>query len=194
MIVLITMTTLVTACESKKGGNGAAATASATAKAAGSASAAASAAKKAPAVVKLGDKATFDDSEWQIVEAKDGGKELKMGAGWKGGPPPVIKTEGKYVLVTFKVKNRGKTEAPKQSDELPKIVDSEGREFKRVDDDVYRFPSGSKVIDYDAITAGMTNTFVAAYEVPEDAKDLKLKAFPLAAPSGKKFTLMALGM
>ncbi len=188
-ITLILAVGLLASCDDKKKEPAPTSTAKAT-----SSATATSSAKRAPKKdYKTGDKVEFDDATWVVVSAKDAGKELPEGEGWKKGMIGTAKTDGRFILVKVKVTNKGKAEAPKLDFSHPKIVDDQSREFGRYKNDWERFPPDSKMLEKDAIPVGMTREFPMAFEVPADAKGLKLKVMSLQAP-GKNTELVALNL
>lgn len=138
-------------------------------------------------VAKLNDKVEFDDSAWIVTEAKDLGKELKA-------PNSFVKpkkTEGHFVLVKFKITNKGKKEA--NILEHPKVVDSKSREFGNFDEQMMYLPEDMKSIFLESLQPDVTKSFAAIYELPEDAKGLKFQAKELELFGSKK-ALIDLGI
>jgi hypothetical protein len=121
--------------------------------------------------VKVNEALVFKDSTWVVVEAKDVGKVLK---------PTVpgeeeLKADGRFILVRFKVTNTGKKVVWAGGD--PDLVDDRERTFGTLVEQKPYLPRGAKTLeDEDQIPAGITREFHALYEVPLDAKGLRLKA------------------
>ncbi len=112
----------------------------------------------------------FDDSEWVIVEARDAGKELRSNSEFTD---EVKKSEGRFILVHYKVTNLGKKEEM-LLDRL-KIVDSMGREFGPIDMESFYVPAHAKTIGLDALQPSLQREYWTAVEVAADAQRLKLQ-------------------
>jgi hypothetical protein len=126
-------------------------------------------------VHKIGDKITFDDSEWMVVSAKLLGKEAQSNNQFQKNAV----TDGKFVLVSFKVKNL--TNKEDRILDAPKLIDSKGREFKDYDGQMFYIPENAKTLVMDALPSNITKQFYALYEVAQDSKELKFQARPLSA-------------
>lgn len=135
---------------------------------------------------KIGDEITFKDSKWTVVTAKDHGTQIRPNNQFL----QPAKTEGRFILVHFKVTN-----LTNQEDRIlntPKLIDSKGREFKDYDQQSMYIPEGAKTLTVEALPAGMTKEFWALYEVPADATDLKFQARALSAFGDKKMVDLGL--
>jgi hypothetical protein len=150
------------------------------------------AAPAAPAAVapaaqasKIGDTIKFDDSEWSVIEAKDKGKTLKSNNQFEEN----AKSDGKFVLVHFKVKNT--TNKEDRIMDGPKVVDSQGREFKNYDNEAFFIPNNTKTLGLEALPSSISKDFWAVYEVAPDSKGMSFEARALSAMGDKK--LVALG-
>lgn len=139
------------------------------------------------AVAKVGDKVEFEDSAWVVTEVKDIGKELKASNSFV----KPKKTEGRFVMVKFKVTNKGKKEANVL--EHPKVMDAKGREFGNFDQQMMYLPDDLKTMILESLQPDITKTFAAIYELPEDAKSLKFQAKELELFGSKK-ALIDLGL
>jgi len=120
----------------------------------------------------------FNDSTWVVVEAKDLGKVLK--ATEPGDEDR--KADGRFILVRFKISNTGKQVVLLGDD--PPLIDDRDRTFETLGDRQKQYlPKGAKTLgeqDSDQIPAGITREFHAIYEVPTDARGLRLKAASFA--------------
>jgi hypothetical protein len=128
--------------------------------------------------VKVNESLIFNDSTWVVVEAKDVGKVLKPTEAGE----EELKADGRFIHVRFKVTNTGKKVVFLGDD--PELVDDKEREFTTLGDNQKAYlPKGAKTlgeVDSDQIPAGITREFHALYEVPADAKGLRLKAASFA--------------
>lgn len=131
--------------------------------------------KKPP--VKIGDKIDFDDASWVVTEVKDMGKKLEA---------RFIKpatTEGRFVMVKFKLTNLAKKEV--RMGEPPKIVDGAGREFGNFNRQAGYLPR-ELGRSFEALQPDVTKEFGAIYELPADATKLELVVTQLAWPRTAK--------
>lgn len=125
-------------------------------------------------VAKLGETIGFDDSDWVVTEAKVVGQELKSGNQFIESE----KTDGKFILVKFKVTNKTKEEQRILS--RPKVKDAQGREFGAFDK-AYFFLQREKLdsVALKALPASMPKQYGAIYEVPADASGLQFQAIAI---------------
>lgn len=119
---------------------------------------------------KIGNMIKFDDSQWVVVGARNDGGTLRSNNMFQKD----AKTEGKFIMVRFKVKNL--TDKEDRIFDTPRLIDSSGREFREYDDQAFYIPDGAETLEMEALPAGMTKEFYAVYEVPADAKGLKFQA------------------
>ncbi|MCD4756076.1 DUF4352 domain-containing protein [bacterium] len=117
---------------------------------------------------QIGEVIVVDDVQWIVTEAKDLGSTLKSSYGAYG--DDCVANSGTFIKVTIKIKNNSK-EMVSVSDLY--LYDSEEREFI-TSSDVYSCIEDELFI-FDNINPGIEKTFVAVYEVPDDATDLKIK-------------------
>jgi len=123
----------------------------------------------------IGDVVKFDDSKWIVVAAKDNGSILKSNNMFQ----KEASTDGKFITVRFKVKNLTKTED--RIMDTPKLIDSQGREFKEYDSQSFYIPEGAKTLTLEALPPSMYKEFYAVYEVPSDAVGFRFQARALSA-------------
>lgn len=143
-------------------------------------------AKAEAAAAKLGETITFDDSTWVVVSAKDAGQTLKSNNSFQ----KPAKTDGKYIMVNFKITNR--TSKEERLLDGPKVVDAQGREFKHIDMEQFYVPKDAKTLMMEAIPAGMTREFWGVFEVPSDATQLKFQVRSLGLLSTKRLVELAI--
>jgi hypothetical protein len=135
---------------------------------------------------KIGEEVAFKDSKWTVLEAKDMGTTLKSNNRFHKDTT----TEGRFVQVHFKVLNT--TGKEDRLMDLPKVIDSQQREFKEIDHESFYLPEGAKAMAIEALPPSISKEFYAIYEVPADAKGLKFEARSLSAFGDK--TLVDLGL
>jgi hypothetical protein len=128
---------------------------------------------KAVGTVKVNEELVFNDSTWVVLEARDLGKVLKS----TDPDEQDKKADGRFILVRYKVTNTGKKTVWLGDD--PPLLDDKERQFETLGDaQAHYLPKGAKTLgeaDSDQIPAGITREFHAIYEVPTDARGLRLK-------------------
>jgi len=130
---------------------------------------------------KINDIVKFDDSEWVVLEAKKLGKRIKSNNMFQEDAT----TEGYFIRVKYSVKNLQNKEDTIL--EGPKLVDSEGREYREFDEQAFYIPKNTKTIMGETLTSGLSKKFYSVFEVPEDAKDFKFQARSLDILSKKAY-------
>lgn len=120
-------------------------------------------------VGKMGKPFMIDDAEWLVIEAKDLGKSVKPTAEYE---EKVAKTEGRFVQVKYKVTNKGKQ--PGHVFEV-KLTDSQDRVFGPWDKQLAYLPKDADDHFLDEVQPSMAHTYVQIFELPADAKGLKLR-------------------
>ena len=141
--------------------------------------------EEAKGTAEMGETVTFDDSEWVVLEARDAGATLKSNNQFQED----AKTDGKFVIVKFKVKNKGKKE-----DQLflkLELLDDDGREFRQRDEAAFYVPKGAKTIGLEALPPSMAKEFWTVFEIPADSKGLRFRTRSLASNDDTK--LVSLG-
>jgi hypothetical protein len=135
---------------------------------------------------KLNEAIAVKDVSWTVVSAQDLGSTIKSKYSSFG--EDCKANSGKFIKVTLKVKNNYK-EIKTLTD--VDLLDDQKREFKTstdtfgcIDGDLYILAN---------INPGIEKTFIAVYEVPNDAKGLKLKLGDLDFFS-KEFKYVTLGL
>jgi Domain of unknown function (DUF4352) len=121
---------------------------------------------------KIGATVTHGDSTWKVTKAKDKGATMTCG------PFGAKKTSGRFIWVEFEVKNT--TKKQESVLELPKLVDSQDREFKQWNETMMCIGKDKKTMSLEQLPAGMDKKFVAVFEVPNDAKKLRFMTRELA--------------
>lgn len=119
-------------------------------------------------IFQLGETVTVDDIEWVLVDAENIGNRMKSQLGEYG--EDCVAKSGEFIQLTLKAKNNRKEMATLSNLYL---YDSEGREFVTSSDVIFCVEDDMWLIDN--INPGIERTFLAVYEVPEDASGFKLK-------------------
>jgi hypothetical protein len=118
---------------------------------------------------KLDEKLVFNDSTWVVLAAKDLGKSLKPADPADGDRT----TDGRFLLVRYRVSNTSKQELLLGNP--PVLQDERDRTFGTLSEQERYLPKEAGVDESsDRIPVGMAREFRALYEVPADAKGLRL--------------------
>lgn len=130
------------------------------------------------------------DIRWKLIEVKDYGNTLKSS---KSKYPDWYKDKtslGKFIMITMEVENLG-TEMKSVSN--LKIIDDKGREFISASDVSAWIPEEKELFLLSNLNPNMPQEFTDIYEVPTDAKGLKIKVGDLSF-WGTKEALIDLGI
>lgn len=136
------------------------------------------------AKAKVGEKVTFDDSEWTVTSARNLGGTLTHEFFDNK------QSEGNFIKVEFTVKNT--TNEEDSIADSPVLIDDQGRKFSMGEELVMFIPGDAKTITLEALPPGLSKKFQAIYEVPDDAKGLAFRARELGFSPDYK--LIDLGM
>jgi hypothetical protein len=142
---------------------------------------------KKGAAAKIGDDVSFKDSKWVVLDAQDKGNSLKSHNSFQKDAT----TSGKFILVHFKVTNLSNKE--ERIINTPKLIDSQGREFKDFDKQTFYIPKGTEAMGLKALPASIEKEFYAVYEVPADATGLRFQARDLKSTFSPDYKLVDLG-
>jgi hypothetical protein len=137
-------------------------------------------------VAKVGEEVDFKDSRWIVLDVESRGTIIQPNRLLE----KPITTEGKYIQVHFKVTNT--TNKEDRILDLPKLFDSQGREFRQIDRQAIYVPRGTNAMGLEALPAGVVKEFYGIYEVPTEARGLKFQARALSAFGNK--ALVDLGL
>ena len=124
------------------------------------------------AKAKVGDKVTFDDSEWTVTSARNLGSTLTSEL------LDNKQSEGKFIIVEFTVKNT--TNEEDSIADSPELIDDKGRKYSMGEDLTMYIPGDAKTITLETLPSGLAKKFQAIYEVPADATGLAFRARELA--------------
>lgn len=132
-------------------------------------------------VFKIGDTVSFEDSKWEVLNARSLGTTL---SGGEFTEPK--KTSGRFVYVRFRVTNVGTRE--KSILRTPKLQDSQGRSFNQLESFslAMYLPDGEEEMTLEQLPASVPKTFSAIYEVAQDSADLSFLTRPLGFGSTEK--------
>jgi|GEM_PF-1796871 len=134
--------------------------------------------------VAVGETVAFADSEWVVKKVRDLGRKLSsLGR--------TVETEGRFVSVTFQVKNLGR--ANDQLFDLPPVTDGDGREWKPYAESASFLANGQKSLALATLPPGLPKEFTEIYELPADAGDLRFRARALVAMGSTREVLLGLG-
>jgi hypothetical protein len=114
------------------------------------------------AVASIGDKVKMNDSEWEVVSAKELGNVLKG-----NDFAEAKRSEGKFIYVQYKLTN---TTSEEQAILFtPSIRDSKGRRFEEMDDVEFYLGENETGMTMEQLPSGLAKRFSGIFEVPADA-------------------------
>jgi hypothetical protein len=116
-------------------------------------------------------------STWTLMGAIDRGSTMRATEG-----SSVAKSSGCFVEIQFRAKNNGKTEPP--SAKAMFLLDGEGRRFNEYRDEGDYLPAGADIIKVERLQPESERVFVALFELPADAKDLRLRVREIGHEAG----------
>ncbi len=125
-------------------------------------------AQQAEQTFKTGDEVLVGKTVWKIITAKDLGSVLASNN-------PFIdskRTSGRYIKVTFEVKNVGDT---LQSVGNTQLVDSQGRKYTAASGVSFFIPNEEQLFILDNINPGITKRYTEVYDIPKDATGLRFR-------------------
>jgi hypothetical protein len=110
------------------------------------------------------------DAEWTVLDIVNRGGAMKANESFEKDAT----TPGTFVQVRFKVTNKSKKEGV--MGEIPKLVDTTGREFGTFETASSFRPKDSNGVFLDKVQPSMTKEFVEIYELPAGVASVSLKA------------------
>jgi hypothetical protein len=119
---------------------------------------------------KLGSAVTVGDAEWTVLDIVNRGGAMKANESFEKDAA----TTGSFVQVHFKVTNKSKKEGV--MGEIPKLVDSTGREFGTIETASSFRPKDTTGVFLDKVQPSMTKEFTEIYELPAGVTTVSLKA------------------
>ena len=116
------------------------------------------------------------DSTWKIESVDAVGKKILPR---REGAADELTTEGKFVFLTYRVKNDSLVPIDVPS---PALYDQQGRKFSQAERGLaqYYVPNGASFAGADPIQPGFNKLFSAFYEMPEDAVPVAVEVFASA--------------
>ena len=120
-------------------------------------------------------------STWRLLEIKDMGNTLTKEGMLR------TATSGKFVLVAY----QGPARAASSSQVVysPTLVDSQGRQFKPINNSMFYLPEGLRFMTLERLASGAVEIFHSIYEVAVDSQGLFLQGQRPTEGSGKKTPL-----
>ena len=119
-------------------------------------------------------------SKWRLLETRDMGSALV-----KEGMPGKA-TTGKFILITYQ--GPARTTSSSQVVCSPTLVDSQGRQFKPLNESMFYLPEGLRFMTVTRLSSGATETFRSIYEVAADSQGLCIQGQRPAEESQKNKT------
>jgi len=120
----------------------------------------------------VGDDVKVGDVRWKLLSAKDRGSVLKASESRYPSIADAKKTPGKFIQIEIELENL--------SNDLltviePELIDDRGREFTAATDVSEWIPEDRELYILDNLNPNIPTRFIIIYEVPSDAKGLKVK-------------------
>jgi hypothetical protein len=137
-------------------------------------------ASQAERPVHVGEPLKLDDSTWTVIEAKDLGKSIR--ANTNVADPK--DTSGHFVLVRYKIMNRHKS--PESVLDPPKVLDDQSRESERMSMEALYVPTSAQTLGMEPLPPNVEKEFASIFELPADAKGLKLQIRGLGLLGAKR--------
>jgi hypothetical protein len=119
---------------------------------------------------KLGTATTIGDSEWTVIDIVNRGATMKANESYEKDAV----TTGSFIQVHFKIANKSKKEGV--MGDVPKLVDTTGREFGTIETASSFRPKDTNGVFLDKLQPSMTKEFTEIYEIPAGVTTVSLKA------------------
>jgi hypothetical protein len=119
---------------------------------------------------KLGAATTIGDSEWTVLDIVNRGTTMKANESYEKD----ALTTGSFIQVHFKIANKSKKEGV--MGDVPKLVDTTGREFGTIETASSFRPKDTNGVFLDKLQPSMTKEFTEIYEIPAGVTSVSLKA------------------
>jgi len=133
------------------------------------------------APARIGDAVKFDDSEWVVLDVNDAGKVLESTSAINH---ETRKTEGRFVIVHYKVTNSTKDEQMLITP--PKIVDKKGDGVEHIAMESFFLPPSEKTVALDTLEPNQPREYWTVFDVPAGATGLQCEFHALAAFGQKR--------
>jgi len=119
---------------------------------------------------KLGTATTVGDAEWTVLDIVNRGSTMKANESYEKDAV----TTGTFIQVHFKIANKSKKEGV--MGDVPKLVDSTGREFGTIETASSFRPKDTNGVFLDKLQPSMTKEFTEIYELPAGVTSVSMKA------------------
>lgn len=146
--------------------------------------------KKEIPIYSINQDVRVGDVRWKLLDVKNRGSVLRAYESRYSSFAEDKITPGKFIEITMEVENLGKE---MKSVSNLKLIDSKGREFTAASDVSEWIPEEKEMFLLDNLNPNMPQQFLDIYEVPIDAKFLKVKVGDLSF-LGSEEALIDLGL
>lgn len=119
---------------------------------------------------KLGTATTVGDAEWTVLDIVNRGSTMKANESYEKDAV----TTGTFIQVHFKIANKSKKEGV--MGDVPKLVDSTGREFGTIETASSFRPKDTNGVFLDKLQPSATKEFTEIYELPAGVTSVSMKA------------------
>jgi hypothetical protein len=119
---------------------------------------------------KLGTATTVGDAEWTVLDIVNRGSTMKANESYEKDAV----TTGTFVQVHFKIGNKSKKEGV--MGDVPKLVDTTGREFGTIETASSFRPKDTNGVFLDKLQPSATKEFTEIYELPAGVTSVSMKA------------------
>ena len=118
----------------------------------------------------IGTAVTVGDADWTIIDVVNRGSKMKANESFEKDAV----TAGTFIQVHFKVSNNSKKEGV--IGDLPKLVDTTGREFGTLENESSFRPKDTNGVFLDKIQPSMSKEFYEIFELPPGVTSVSFKA------------------
>ena len=119
---------------------------------------------------KLGTATTVGDAEWTVIDIVNRGATMKANESYEKDAV----TTGTFIQVHFKIANKSKKEGV--MGDVPKLVDTTGREFGTIETASSFRPKDTNGVFLDKLQPSATKEFTEIYELPAGVTSVSMKA------------------
>jgi hypothetical protein len=119
---------------------------------------------------KLGSATTVGDAEWTVLDIVNRGTTMKANESYEKDAV----TTGSFIQVHFKIGNKSKKEGV--MGDVPKLVDTTGREFGTIETASSFRPKDTNGVFLDKLQPSATKEFTEIYELPAGVTSVSMKA------------------
>ena len=119
---------------------------------------------------KLGTATTVGDAEWTVIDIVNRGTTMKANESYEKDAV----TAGTFIQVHFKIANKSKKEGV--MGDVPKLVDTTGREFGTIETASSFRPKDTNGVFLDKLQPSATKEFTEIYELPAGVTTVSMKA------------------